>query len=155
MGRVLSRSVTATIHDWGHAGNWVAEFSKSFIQEAGITADSYIAVPDKLSHSLTQAVKTLRESLHEDGLDRSSWAFTIAESLERNAAPVFERRERPTPEAATAIRLAALSLAGEADGLGQRDAGDMFREVAAGITLLERRASGEELATEIILLAAE
>jgi hypothetical protein len=51
--------------------------------------------------------------------------------------------------------LAALCLALEADEMDRRDIGDMFRHVAAGITLLGRRATGQWPAPEVIMLAIE
>jgi hypothetical protein len=79
----------------------------------------------------------------------------VAERLLKNARPVFDRSERPTPEKATAIRMAALCLAGEADGMKRADIGDMFRQVAEGITLLEQRATDAWNAPEVIMLAVE
>jgi hypothetical protein len=46
-------------------------------------------------------------------------------------------------------------LAAEADDLGRKEIGDMFREVAVGITWLQKRACGDLPATEVIMLAAE
>ena len=79
----------------------------------------------------------------------------MATRLQHNAVPVFERQQPLTSEVVTSIRLAALSLAAEADSLGPHELGGTFREIAAGVTLLERRASGDDPATEIILLAID
>jgi hypothetical protein len=79
----------------------------------------------------------------------------VAERFQQSAGSIFARAERPTADKATAARLAALCLAVEADGLERKDIGDMFRQVAAGITLLERRAAGKLRASEVIMLALE
>ena len=49
----------------------------------------------------------------------------------------------------------ALCLAGEAAALDEPERGEVFRNVAAGITLLGRRANGTSTATETIFLASE
>ena len=85
----------------------------------------------------------------------SSWAATVAHRLQETASPVFNRQEQLTRDATTSIRLAALCLAAEADGLDQRELGEGFREIALGVTLLERRANGDDPAAETIILASE
>ncbi len=79
----------------------------------------------------------------------------MAERLQASARPVFTRIERPTAGKTTASRLAALCLANEADETEHTDIGDMFRRIAAGITLLEYRATDQWPASEIIMLALE
>jgi hypothetical protein len=85
----------------------------------------------------------------------SAWPVIVAERLQLSAGRVFTRAERPTTGKATASRLAALCLAREADGMERTNIGDMFRQVAAGITLLERRATDQCPASETIMLAVE
>jgi hypothetical protein len=113
--------------------------------------------PDLLPETLRRSLQMLKDALGVNpGVPGSaSWASAVAEPLERNAESVLSRAERPSPETSTAIRLAALCLAAEADDLGHKEIGDMFREVAAGITWLQKRASGELPATEVIMPAAE
>ena len=53
------------------------------------------------------------------------------------------------------IRMAALCLAAEADGMERQDIGDQFRQVAAGITFLQHRMAAKRQATEVIMLAVE
>jgi hypothetical protein len=113
-----------------------------------------------LADALGAAITGLRSVLDVPGVadDPSipvAWANAVAERLARNAEPVFARRERATAGTAAAIRLAALCLAGEMDALEHRDVGDQFRYVAAGITWLERRASGKLPATEVLMLAVK
>ncbi len=80
----------------------------------------------------------------------------MASRLEGIAVPVFTRQERLDPGKAAAIRLAALCLAGEDlhSGLGDKAGlNAAFQEIAAGVTLLERRLSGQAPATETVLVA--
>ncbi|GAA2141492.1 hypothetical protein [Actinomadura napierensis] len=74
-------------------------------------------------------------------LDRtapSAWAQQAVSRLEAIATPVFAQQEPLTPRKATAIRLLALCLAREAEAARAPAAGDPFRGIAVGITLLER-----------------
>jgi hypothetical protein len=81
------------------------------------------------------------------------WAYQVVSNLEETALPIFTRQQPLTLDAATAIRLAALCLAVEADTREANQLGNTFREIAAGVTLLERRANGQTLPTETIILA--
>lgn len=67
--------------------------------------------------------------------------------------PLFTRRERLTAGAATTLRLVTLCLAAEADTRGANEPAVAFPELAAGITLLERRSNGEPPPAETIILA--
>jgi len=67
--------------------------------------------------------------------------------------PIFTRQQPLTTHTTTAIRLAALCLAAEADAREANQLGDTFREIAAGVTLLQRRATGQAIPTETIMLA--
>jgi hypothetical protein len=63
----------------------------------------------------------------------------------------FVRREQLTPVDATGIRLAALTLAAEANR-EHRPSTDAFRTIAAGVTLLERRITGQP-SREVLIVA--
>jgi hypothetical protein len=102
---------------------------------------------------VNKIVNALNEKSADSGV--AGWAANVAERLRENAMPVFDRSERPTPEKATTIRMAALCLAGEADGIGRADLGNMFRQVAVEITLLEKRATDARYAREVIMLAVD
>jgi hypothetical protein len=88
-----------------------------------------------------------------DAAALSPWAYQVVSNLEKTALPIFTRQQRLTSDTATALRLAALCLAAEADARDANQLGDTFREIAAGVTLLERRASGQAPPTETIILA--
>jgi hypothetical protein len=85
--------------------------------------------------------------------DAARWRTILIEHLRVTAASVLARAERPAPEKTAEARLAALCLAAEADQAKRQDLGDQCRRIAAGITILQVRASGERPCPEVILLA--
>lgn len=87
-------------------------------------------------------------------MDKPPWAVTVGRHLQENAIPVFNREKQLTPVDATSIRFATLSLAVEADATDQSELGETSRKLSAGITLVERRANGDEPATKTIMLAS-
>ena len=111
---------------------------------------------DTLAGKTTDAVQALQAIVtsHSESA-RVPWALAVTRRLRQTAVAVFDRREQLTPSGATSVRLAALCLAAEADAQDQRQLGDAFREIAVGITLLERRTNGDDPAPETILLATE
>src|ERR1700677_926896 len=155
MGRVLAKAITTAPHRLHGSDNWADLFPVAFSQAAGIrNGTRFSANPDDLIRLLRDAVRMLGGLFQPPAhLAAQSWPMSVAEHLTEDASPVFSRYEPPTAERATAIRVAALCLAGEADGKGREDLGDTFRQLAAGITLLEQRRSGRVSATEVILLA--
>jgi hypothetical protein len=62
-------------------------------------------------------------------------------------------RQPLTPEKATALRLTALCLAVQRDKVAKEVLGNRYRMIAAGVTLLERRAGRQSPVTETIILA--
>ncbi|QKW38706.1 hypothetical protein HUT06_35690 [Actinomadura sp. NAK00032] len=85
---------------------------------------------------LTRNVREGRRVL--DGTSPSAWARQAVSRLEETAVPVLTERAPATANRITAIRLAALCLAYEADVARAPAAGDPFRGLVLGITLLER-----------------
>jgi hypothetical protein len=77
----------------------------------------------------------------------------IADKLTQVALPIVARTTPVTTSRATAIRTTALSLANNADCAGADDLSDRYREIAAGITLMERRADGRTRPNETLILA--
>jgi hypothetical protein len=156
MGSALSQALANALHAPGHKSSWAEEFTRAFTESAGLSASSYLADPDTLSHRLTDSVRALRESLSEHGpTDESSWLSTVGHRLQRTADSVLNRQEQLTPSGATSIRLASLCLATGADGISQAKLREEFHVIAAGVTLLERRANGDAQATETIILATD
>ncbi len=83
------------------------------------------------------------------------WPIRVVDQLVTIAKPIFDRDRPITADDATVIRVAALSLAAEADLYSSNAVGDEFRYVAAGATLLEGRMNGERPPLETIVLASE
>ncbi len=157
-GKALSRTLSQALGDTTNTASWPVKFSRAFADITGIAATTYVVSPstlaDKLGASVQRLVPILRPRAPWEESE-FSWTFEVASRLQKIAAPVFDRRENLTPAIATYIRLPALCAAAEADALHQPRLGDAFREIAAGVTLLERRANGAAPATETILLAAD
>ena len=156
MGSALSRAVTEVLRRQVPVDTLLAEFSEAFTRATGIAEIRYLASPDTLTQRLTDAVQALQATQKPySRTGEPSWAATVAHRLQEIAGPVFNRQKKLTRDATTSIRLAALCLAAEADGLDQRELGKGFREIAAVVTLLERRAYGDDPAAETIILASE
>jgi hypothetical protein len=137
---------------------WTAALTKAFTVAAGGSPAGHIAAdPATLETTLQQSVTSLARTLDKQasGPRASSRPAIIAERLPQIAGSFLTRAEQPAAGKAAASRLAALCLASEADGMDRTDIGDLFRQVAAGITLLERRAAGQWPAFEVIMLAVE
>jgi hypothetical protein len=133
--------------------------SRSHRSAVGIYERGHLtADPASLETALPDALEKIADVLKvkaEAGLSYFSWPSTMAERLIFDAGRIFSLAELPTPEKATAVRMAALCLAVEADVLEHKDIGDRFRQVAVRITLLERRAAGELPTSEVILHAVD
>lgn len=93
---------------------------------------------DSLSARLTTAAATARRLR---AWPPDAWADVVTERLVAAATPVFDRRRPLDDDTATAIRIAALCLAAEVDDQAE-ELSSVFREVAAGVTLLQGRATG-------------
>lgn len=159
LGRALAEAITASLRSGNKPSQWPAQFAAAFIETTGVNAVG-IQTPDPatLEATLLESVKRLTDLLKEKPAELPSgppWSYVVAKRMRQNAMPIFARAERPTPEKATAIRTAALCLAAEADAIQPKDIGDMFRQVAAGITVLEHRATGQQWPPEVIMLAVE
>jgi hypothetical protein len=83
---------------------------------------------------------------------KNTWTGVVSRRLELAAIPVFSRQSKFSDVNPTVLRVPALALATEADGLGMTRAAEGFRRIAAGVTLLEKR-SAREVPLESIILA--
>jgi hypothetical protein len=156
MGSALTHSLTRAFQRSTLTVGWPAGFAQEFAYETGIAKSSYVYVvsPDTLAdkvHGGQQALVNLLGALDEAA--PFPWVHQVARNLQETALPIFTRQQPLTMDTATAIRLAALCLAAEADMREASQLGDTFREIAAGVTLLERRATGKAVPTETIMLA--
>lgn len=155
MGLALSKALTEALRK-RPTDAWPAQFSKAFTHVTGISGVSRLVSPGTLAQRLTNAVQELQATqTPERSTGEPTWAVTVSRRLQETASAIFNRQKQPTPSDVTSIRLAALCLAAEADALNQSQLGEGFREIAAGITLLERWAGGDDPATGTIVLASE
>ena len=156
MGRVLSQALSETLHSTGQTSDWPAGFFKAFSGLVGISRNGYVVSPETLPQGLADAVQVFRETpVMYGSKEEPTWAANVSRRLELAALPIFNRQQRLTRNAATSIRLAALCLGAEADARNQHESGEAFRKIAAGVTLLERRADGDDPGTEMIILASD
>jgi hypothetical protein len=87
---------------------------------------------------------------------KSQWGHETVRHLTQVVIPIFSREHNLNRQSAAAIRLTSLCLAAEISAHTDiRRDGDIFREIAAGVTLLEQRVLGEHPPTEGIILAPE
>jgi hypothetical protein len=98
---------------------------------------------DALAATLREACELVRSA---EG--STPWASYLAGQLLAVGEPIFTRRTPVTSDDATFIRLGAMALAAEPNGVAR----DELYTIAAGVTLLQRRAT-ENTGTESIVLA--
>jgi hypothetical protein len=154
MGSALAHALTRALQQYTPESRWPVEFAQEFIAETGIAKTRYVVSPDTLTDKVQSGQQDLVNLLGStDGAASLPWAHQVAINLQETALPIFTRQQSLTADTATAIRLAALCLAAEADARKANQLGDTFREIAAGVTLLERRATGRAVPTETIMLA--
>ncbi|MGH3695748.1 MAG: NACHT domain-containing protein [Pseudonocardiaceae bacterium] len=154
MGSALAHALTRALHRYPSTSHWPAEFAQEFIAATGIAKTRYVVSLDTLADKVQGGQQDLVNLLGPtDRAESLPWAHQAAINLQETALPVFARQRPLTKDTATSIRLAALCLAAEADARKANQLGDTFREIAAGVTLLERRATGKAVPTETIMLA--
>ncbi|MDN3351493.1 NACHT domain-containing protein [Actinomadura sp. DC4] len=129
----------------------MTRFCSALVNTSRLAWGGYYISSDGLAGLVRAAVSELRSLPCESPSQR--WAFDITQRFQDLAVNVFSRRVKLTAERGTAIRVAALCLAVEADLVAGEDIGDMFRQVAAGVTWLQRRYRGEDLPSETIVMA--
>jgi hypothetical protein len=156
MGRALSGSLSVALReaDPMEAGDWhrfQSALAEAFVAETGISGGDQIVPPDSLADEVRDACAAL------SGKDGSgscpAWVRAVAGRLARLAVPLCTRVTTMTPGRASAVRVAALCLACEAEARHQTETAAAFRRIAAGITLLERRSTGVSRPTEVVVLA--
>jgi len=156
LGPVLAQAIKETLRDGSDTGDW-ARFTTAFLGAAQAwRVEHEAADPAAMETTLLGSLRQLAGVLTKTSgapAEIPQWFSALDHHLRRDALPMFMRGERLDPEKAARSRIASLILAGEADRLQRDDIGDMFRRVAAGVTLLEGRMTGKEEATEVIMLA--
>jgi energy-coupling factor transporter ATP-binding protein EcfA2 len=155
LGTALSHAIEQVLSHSFTAG-WPAMFAQAFIERTGISEGPCVVSLDGLADKVHGGQRELLDLLGPVKFqDAAPWAYHVVNRLEETALPVVTRQVPMTPDTATALRLAALGLATEADVRDAKELGDTFREIAAGVTLLERRSTGDARVTETIVLAVE
>jgi NACHT domain-containing protein len=122
-----------------------------------------IVFPDGLADDLRASVSDIsklvgggrNKGMRGQAQERQRWIADMSDRLREQATPALENRASVERGVAAGIRLAALCLAAEAVALGEVGLGAKFQQIAAGITVLERRSSGVVPAAEIIVLVPE
>jgi hypothetical protein len=148
IGVALSGALGRALGRGPGTDDWPAEFARAFVERTNIATGSWEISMDMLVGDLRNGYRDLLVLLAKE-----RWAYSVAHRLEQLAIPIITRQVPITSGAATAVRLAALCLAAEADDRKLSQVGDLYRSVAAGVTLLERRADGRAPVTETIILA--
>jgi hypothetical protein len=154
LGTLLSRVVRGVTDNVGlvQRRDVSDEIAQLVIAATGIAATKHVVSPDTLAETLGRALEQLRARPEPPDRPRSAWApAEVANRLESIALPVFTWQRTMTPADATAIRMAVLCLAVECDD--DEHLAALLREIAAGVTLLERRTDGQAALTETIALA--
>ncbi|HYQ68945.1 NACHT domain-containing protein [Actinophytocola sp.] len=103
--------------------------------------------------ALDELEATIRQTAAETRTRSAMHISKIAGKLTQVALPIVARATPVTTSLATAIRTTALSLAADAGCAGADRLSDRYREIAAGITLMERRGDGRSRPTETLILA--
>ncbi len=123
---------------------WEAGLGTALIEAANLGEARWEVDPVKLRQDVVAT---------PDGLGAVLWDPGLPDRIREVALPIVTGQEPITAELATAVRLGALSVAGELDRRSEE--AQRYLRIAAGITLLERRADGREPAEETILLATD
>lgn len=152
IGTALAYAFAQSAYPDGGLEAWRIRFSGIFMHFTGIGTrdEGYLVSPEALADKIEAVWKAVRNM---PALANDVWAHQVVANLKEIALPVATREKPITSESASTIRIIALCLAAEAD-LHEATALDRnLREIVAGITLLERRSTGQSLPTETIVLA--
>lgn len=142
MGNTLAHTLTRSLGEESH----LTRFAELFLEEAPVTTNLLVD-PDILE----EKIRVVQQEVAVAAIQ--PWSRKVANQLEITASPIFTRQPI-TSDTATAIRLAALCLAGETyrrDTAGTRQT---LQQVVTGVSLLELRASGRIPPRETIYLAS-
>ncbi|WP_367136059.1 NACHT domain-containing NTPase [Saccharothrix sp. HUAS TT1] len=125
------------------------EKARAFIDRSRIHERDHIISPENTARLMRSVEPRLSRGT------RSYLNNEVKEVVWSIGHPTIAGARPMTPEIATVLRVHALCLAIEADEGGAEKVGDTFRRIAAGVTLLERRADGRAPVNETILLATD
>ncbi|WP_158226875.1 NACHT domain-containing protein [Amycolatopsis vastitatis] len=147
MGRALSDASAEVLRSGAPAAAWARNLAAALAAKAGIAEATAPKPPEELESDVCRIQAEVEE------VPCSAWARRVAANLERESLPVLTRQKVLTSSAATALRLAAVCLAAEMRAHEQVQSAKTFHAIAAGITLVQRRAGGQAPPVERIVLA--
>lgn len=153
MGGVLAAAAAAVLRADTDPAQWPGELARTLIADAGMLEPVLVVPPDELVDRVLGGCARLLARLDRvaPGETRSR---QVVERLVERVREATDGRDTAAAPTATAIRVASLCLAAECRGFADHGLVAAFQEVAAGITLVQRRASGVEHGTETIVLAS-
>lgn len=144
MGRTFAGTL-AECSGTSRLGDSVTTFAEAYLRTAEVaTKVRYLVPPESISARLGAATTYL---------DPNTWEARAESRLRTMLTSVLNRSTRITPDMAAQLRLAALCLAAEADASESFSRSTLYRNIVAGVTLLERRENGLAKTTETIVLA--
>jgi hypothetical protein len=130
-------------------------FTSAFIEAIDMAnpdnEKSCVVSPESLTAIVDNAYQV---GMHQPGIGDSSWARQVLINLRQEVAEAIRMRHVFTNQAASAVRLAAMCLAIAASVHKATDLVAMFRQIAAGITLLECWTTKSSAPTETVMLAS-
>jgi hypothetical protein len=134
-----------------------AAFGGALVAGGRVAEGGHVLAPDCLADKVRSGLRAVERSMaagsSAGGPASSPWTVVqVARRLAEVALPVFCWQQPLTSDAAIAVRVGALCVAAEADARSVAGVGELFREIAAGVTLVERRTNGHAPTTEAILL---
>jgi hypothetical protein len=153
LGSLFSAAITETLRYPG-PGTRPARLAAALASAAQVgRVEHHTADPVTMETKLSLALRELAGALCEPGPGKApEWFSVLNYHLMDSALPMFTRADRPDPGKAETGRIAALILAAEADRVHRQDIGDLFRQVAFGVTFLQGRMNGQQPAPEVIML---
>lgn len=144
----LAEAVSCGLHTAGQP--FRDALTTSLIEQLGDVIGRRRVHPDRLADQTRLVTERLRDAWH--GVAQGWDVVEVAHRLASLALPVFTWQRPLAPSHATAIRMAALCLAVEI-GPVIPELAETLADIAAGVTLLQRRTDGRAQLTETIVLA--
>ena len=120
---------------------------------SGIGNREYLVSPELLGEVINSTLRETKKLLEGSDLSSAKWVSQVIANFGTLTEGFLAREQLVTTSIAFACRTIALCLAAEASYADSPDLNARFRQIAATITWLERRHSGDDPSREIILLA--
>jgi hypothetical protein len=154
VGFALAYALASSVYTRPDSQGWLQAFSSAFQESIDmVNPDNKPCVvsPESLAAIVDNAYDV---GMHQPGICDSSWARQVLINLREAVIAAIQSRHALSSQTISAVRLAAICLAAAADGHKAADLVTMFRDIAAGITLLERWTTNASTPTETIMLAS-